>query len=206
MSIRLIEQIKRSKKLMGVNESDISGIDELVYNPVTGSGGELGYGYNDGKRVKGITWSGHDNHLHLGFTDKKVAMDVIDKADSLGLKTTENPYAKKDPNNVVDPVHTSTSLHYKTFDGEPKVGKAVDISGDENKISEFIKWIENTYTENSVSTDTPVSNYNNQEQANNALKELLNSKVNNIPVVDIIEKQKQDVEDYFTRIASKLFV
>jgi hypothetical protein len=203
MSKVLLEQIKRSINLMGINEADISGIDELVYNPVTGSGGDLGYGYNDGKKVKNITWSGHDDHLHLGFTDKNVAMAVIDKADSLGLRTTENPYAKKDPNKVVDPVHTSTSLHYQTFDGEPKVGKAVDVSGDKGKISELIKWIDSTYAGVSTPTETDDTD---TSSAHDSLKELINAKVKEIPVIDILDKQKKDVDDYFNTIASKLYV
>jgi hypothetical protein len=126
-------------------ESDIQGVDELVYNPVTGEGGSVGYGYNNGVRQKNITWKGHDNHLHIGFTDKKVAMAIIDKADSMGLKTTENPYAKKDPNRKVDNVHTGGSLHYQNFEGTPLVGKAVDISGNQTKITELINWINQNY-------------------------------------------------------------
>jgi hypothetical protein len=117
----------------------------LVYNPVTGKGGSIGYGYDNGTKQKNITWKGHDNHLHIGFTDKKVAMAIIDKADSMGLKTTENPYAKKDPNRKVDNVHTGGSLHYQNFEGTPLVGKAVDISGDQTKITELINWINQNY-------------------------------------------------------------
>jgi hypothetical protein len=142
----LLENINRTKKLMNVNESDISGIDELVYNPITGPGGAIGYGYDNGVRKAGIEWSGHEDHLHIAFTDKQTAIAVIDKADSLGLVTTENPYAKKDPNKHVDNVHTNGSFHYKTFEGDtPLVGKAVDISGNESKILELIKWINSTY-------------------------------------------------------------
>jgi hypothetical protein len=137
-------------------EADIKGVDELVYNPVTGVGGEIGYGYNNGVRQKNIKWKGHENHLHIGFTDKKVAMSVIDKADSMGLVTTENPYAKKDPNNKVDNVHTGGSLHYKNFPGTPLVGMAVDISGNKNKIVELIKWIDQNYA-GATSTDSITS-------------------------------------------------
>lgn len=205
----LLEQIKRSKNLMGISEADISGIDELVYNPVTGSGGEVGYGYNDGNRVKGITWTGHDDHLHIGFTDKQVAMEVIDKADSMGLKTTENPYAKKDPNNKVDPVHTSTSLHYKNFDGEPEVGKAVDISGDKNKITELIKWINQKYAGTTTGiSSTPVTSTTNQPKPNEndahaAVIELLNSQLNGVKITDIIKQNQDEVNSFFEDLASK---
>jgi hypothetical protein len=152
----LLENINRAKKLMNVNESDISGIDELVYNPITGPGGAIGYGYDNGVRKAGIEWSGHEDHLHIAFTDKQTAIAVIDKADSLGLVTTENPYAKKDPNKHVDNVHTNGSFHYKTFEGDtPLVGKAVDISGNESKILELIKWINSTYASGNPPTSIP---------------------------------------------------
>jgi hypothetical protein len=134
-------------------EVDISGIDELVYNPATKAGGTIGHGYDQGRKVKGITWNNHDNHLHIGFTNRKVAMEVIDYAHSLGLKTTENPYAKSDPNQKVDTVHSKNSFHYKVFPGEPKVGAAVDISGDPNKITNLIKWIESKYVGGNLTID-----------------------------------------------------
>jgi len=153
--LNLYENILTNKK--PILESDIQGVDELVYNPVTGEGGSVGYGYNNGVRQKNITWKGHDNHLHIGFTDKKVAMAIIDKADSMGLKTTENPYAKKDPNRKVDNVHTGGSLHYQNFEGSPLVGKAVDISGDQTKITELINWIDQNYAGVNKS-DIPLDN------------------------------------------------
>lgn len=128
-----------------IKEADIKGIDELVYNPVTGKGGSIGYGYDNGQRKEGITWSGHNDHLHLGFTDRNIAIAVIDKASSMGLSTTENPYAKNDPNKKVDNVHTGGSLHYKNFPGTPLVGMAVDIGGNQTKITELINWINKTY-------------------------------------------------------------
>jgi hypothetical protein len=149
--LNLYENILSSKEI--IFEADIKGIDELVYNPATKEGGSIGFGYDNGERKDNITWSGHDNHLHIGFTDKDVAMKIIDKADSMGLRTTENPYAKKDPNKKVDNVHTGGSLHYKNFPGQPLVGKAVDISGDPKKITELIQWINKTYAGLSVTTN-----------------------------------------------------
>lgn len=157
----IISDMKKSKV---TEASDIKGVDELVYNPVTKKGGAIGYGYDNGQRKEGITWSGHDNHLHIGFTNRDAAIAIINKADSMGLKTTENPYAKKDPNNKVDNVHTGGSLHYKNFTGTPTVGMAVDISGNQTKITELIKWIESKYssgvsqstnTETGTETETP---------------------------------------------------
>lgn len=169
--LSIYEEIFNHKKIIKEAASSISGIDELVYNPATKAGGTIGYGYDAGKMVRGITWAGHDNHLHIGFTNRDVAMKVIDKAQSMGLKCTENPYAKNDENNKVDPVHTTGSFHYKTFQGEPKVGAGVDITGDTNKITELIKWIENTYAGKNYSdspaeeTSTPTDATPNPEGA-----------------------------------------
>ena len=145
----IISDMKKNKV---TEATDINGVDELVYNPVTKKGGEIGYGYDNGQRKEGMTWSGHENHLHIGFTDRNAAIAIIDKAHSMGLKTTENPYAKKDPNNKVDNVHTGGSLHYKNFPGTPTVGMAVDISGNQIKITELIKWIESKYSKESSSS------------------------------------------------------
>lgn len=142
---------------MVFSEADISGIDELVYNPATKKGGTVGFGFDGGKKVDGITWNNHDNHLHIGFTNRDVAMDVIDKAHEMGLKTTENPYAKRDPNGKVDDVHTSGSFHYKTFEGSPPVGAGVDISGDKDTITELIKWTIEKYSGGNYSVD-PIQN------------------------------------------------
>lgn len=140
----LYEQILNNKKI--VLEQDIFGIDELVYNPVTKSGGELGHGYDRGNRVPGIVWDGHWTHLHMGFTDKNTAMSVIYKANSLGLRTAQNPYASHPSVGK----HTKDSFHYDTFEGLPVVGKGVDITGSHDKLVELIMWIENTYAGGAV--------------------------------------------------------
>jgi hypothetical protein len=148
----LYKTILENKKVV-LGEADISGIDELVYNPATKKGGTIGFGFDGGRKVDGITWGNHDNHLHIGFTNRDVAMDVIDKAHEMGLKTTENPYAKKDPNGKVDDVHTSGSFHYKTFEGEPPVGAGVDISGNKDTITELIKWVVDKYSGGNYTVD-----------------------------------------------------
>ena len=160
--LSLYENILSTKSLV-ISEADIQGVDELVYNPATKEGGTVGYGYNDGKRQKGITWPNHDNHLHIGFTNRATAIAIIDKADSMGLKTTENPYAKKDPNKKVDGVHTNSSLHYKNFPGTPVVGMAVDISGDPKEVTELIKWIEKNYAGQYSQEKTPSSETSSSE-------------------------------------------
>lgn len=191
MKKNLNENIERIKKIMLLKEGDIFGIDELVYNPLTKKGGSIGHGYDKGKKVEGITWGGHDNHLHVAFTDKNVAMKVIDKADNLGLKTTENPYAKQDPNNKVDKVHTNSSFHYQNFDGEPKVGKAVDISGEQSKIEELIKWIETEYAgTTSDSQENETSSNETDEKV--LLDKILNSEYNGVKVKDLIDSTTPD--------------
>lgn len=150
--LQTYDRILSNKKTI-LGEADISGIDELVYNPATKSDGDIGHGYDNGKRVKGLKWPNHDGHLHIGFTNRQVAMAVIDKANSMGLKTTENPYAKKDPNGKVDNVHTAGSFHYKIFPGEPKVGAGVDISGDKDTVTELIKWVENKYSDGNFTSE-----------------------------------------------------
>lgn len=148
----LYDTILKNKKMV-FSEADISGIDELVYNPATKRGGTVGFGFDGGKKVDGITWNNHDNHLHIGFTNRDVAMDVIDKANEMGLKTTENPYAKRDPNGKVDNVHTKGSFHYKTFEGDPPVGAGVDISGNKDTITELIKWTVEKYSGGNYTVD-----------------------------------------------------
>lgn len=126
------------KKTKILNEADIDGIDELVYNPVTGPKGNVGFGYDRGIKVKNISWANHDNHLHIGFTKREVAMEVIDKAIELGLKVGENSY----PGNKKTPKtgHANNSFHYIEFAGEPKVSGGADITGKQDKIEELIRW------------------------------------------------------------------
>lgn len=181
--------------------SDIFGIDELVYNPLTKNGGSIGHGYDRGKRVDGITWGGHDNHLHIGFTDRQVAIEVIDKADEMGLKTTENPYAKKDPNNKVDYVHTKGSFHYRVFPGEPKVGGGVDISGDKDKLEELIRWIEEKYVKNKSSLKSIDKPSSSSEEEKSLLDKILNSDFGGKKIKDLIDA----VEGDFNKILKTMF-
>lgn len=163
--LNIYSRILENKKI--IFEQDIFGIDELVHNPVTGFGGELGYGYDRGKRIPGITWPGHGGHLHVGFTDKNTAMAVMDKAQSLGLRTAENPYSMT---HYVDPnLHTrgpkpgveDDSFHHQRFEGSPEVGKGVDITGSHKKLVELILWIEQTFAGNVVTP--PISSDNESD-------------------------------------------
>lgn len=162
---KLLNEIKRFKKLTNLNESEpIRGIRDFVFNPLTGFGGKIGYGYVKGKKITGAHWPDHDTHLHITFDDKQVAMEVIDKGNSMGLTVGENPYAKNDPTGRMEFVHKKkktgelVSQHYFNFDdvpfnrsgsydygGRAVVGRAVDISGPMSKMLEFCKWVLSTY-------------------------------------------------------------
>lgn len=76
---------------------------------------------------------GHEDHLHVAEgTDPRLLLQVIQRAQSLGLSVRENPYT--DP---VDPVHVKGSYHYRRFPGRYKgrrLGEAADISGDKRKL------------------------------------------------------------------------
>lgn len=154
-----------------INEDTLGGIDELVYNPVTGNPkSDDERGADGGVILNSISWGGHEDHLHIGATNKEVMKQIIDTADDMGLVTTENPYAKRDPNGKVDQVHTSGSFHYKTFTGPPPlVGAGVDISGDKEVIRKLIKWIHKSYKGNAYlqDTTTEVSNSSGQSSQSN---------------------------------------
>jgi peptidoglycan L-alanyl-D-glutamate endopeptidase CwlK len=80
----------------------INGINEMAWNP-------MGV-YNEGNYNPKGKWKGHDGHIHFGFENPDVAIDIIKKAQSLGLVAKENPYVDK-----VDPIHTKGSFHYSNF-------------------------------------------------------------------------------------------
>lgn len=171
MKRKLSEEILRFKQITNINEGeDIRGVDELVFNPVTGPGGKIGFGYDQGKKRKGITWKKHHDHLHVSFDDKQVAIEIMEKALSLGLYVAENPYlGNKDKTGKVDLVHADDSHHYKNFDniqfkrsgdygGQKVVGKAADISGNMKKMEELIQWIIDTYSTSSSSANQLTTN------------------------------------------------
>ena len=111
-----------------LSEEYIPGIDEMVWN-------KMPWGLNDGEKVDGIKWSGHDTHIHFGFTDPQVALKVIQKCKELGLTAIENPYVNE---------HVADSFHYKNFSGQfdgKTLGQGLDVSGDENKMLELYNWV-----------------------------------------------------------------
>lgn len=102
-------------------------VRELFHDPLGG--------VDEGREIGAI--GGHGKHVHAAFRDPQSAVAAIRLAKSLGLAVRENPYA--DP---VDPVHTSGSLHYRTFNqrvnGRP-VGQGLDASGNAGAMAEFYR-------------------------------------------------------------------
>ena len=116
-----------------LSEEYIPGIDEMVWN-------KMPWGMDKGNKVDGIKWSNHDTHIHFGFTSPDTAIKVIEKAQELGLRASENPYTT----GVDKGVHVNNSFHYSTFDGEfngKKLGKGLDVSGDKTKMAELFNWV-----------------------------------------------------------------
>ena len=136
-----------------LSEEFIPGIDEMVWN-------KMPWGMNDGNKVDGIQWSGHDTHIHFGFTTPDTAIKVIEKALSLGLRASENPYTT----GVDNGVHTVDSFHGKTFEGDfngKKLGKGLDVSGDPNKMGELFNWVSTELGNgDSVSMEKPTTESN----------------------------------------------
>lgn len=116
-----------------LNEGEIPGIDEMVWN-------KMPWGVDAGNKIDGLKWSGHDTHIHFGFTTPETALAVIKMAQSLGLHAGENPFSD---NNLED-VHTNNSFHGRLFPGTyegKKLGKGLDVSGDSNKMKELFNFV-----------------------------------------------------------------
>ena len=135
-----IKQYKQSKgnlnESISLNEGTVPGIDEMVWN-------KMPWGIDRGTIQPGIQWSGHNTHIHFGFTDADTAISIIKKAQSLGLHAGENPFSD---NNLED-VHTGDSFHYQKFSGTyegKKLGKGLDVSGNPEKMKELFNWVATT--------------------------------------------------------------
>lgn len=53
------DKLRTFAKFLSQNSGSL-GIDEVAYNP-------LGWGMDQGKRIPGMTWEGHNDHLHVGL-------------------------------------------------------------------------------------------------------------------------------------------
>jgi hypothetical protein len=127
-----VKKFKEDNSSKSLNEESIPGIDEMVWN-------KMPFGVDAGNVKQGLKWSGHNTHIHFGFTKPEVALDVIEKAKSLGLRATENPYTGK-----VNPVHVSDSFHYRTFSGDydgKTLGRGLDVSGNPEKMEELFNYV-----------------------------------------------------------------
>jgi peptidoglycan hydrolase-like protein with peptidoglycan-binding domain len=116
-----------------LNEGVIPGIDEMVWN-------KMPWGVDAGNKIDGLKWSGHDTHIHFGFTSPETAIAVIKMAQSLGLHAGENPFSDKD----LEDVHTSDSFHDRIFPGTyegKKLGKGLDVSGNPDKMKQLFNFV-----------------------------------------------------------------
>lgn len=86
------------------DKKKIKGINEMAWNP-------MGV-YNDGIYNPKGKWKGHDGHIHFGFENPDVAVDIIKKAQALGLVAKENPYLS---GKNITKGHTDDSFHYRNF-------------------------------------------------------------------------------------------
>ena len=137
---KAVKEYKKSNNIsdeitetQSLNEEFIPGIDEMVWN-------KMPWGIDAGNKQNGLKWSGHNTHIHFGFTTPETAIAVIKMAQSLGLRATENPFSDKN----VEPVHTDDSFHYRNFPGTyegKKLGQGLDVSGDSEKMKELFNWV-----------------------------------------------------------------
>jgi hypothetical protein len=95
---------------------------ELFYDPMGA--------WKNGQKIAPI--GGHGKHIHAAFTNADQMRRAIALAQRLGLAVRENPAV--DP---VDPVHTKNSYHYRSLG--PKLGQAIDVSGNAGKMAAFYR-------------------------------------------------------------------
>lgn len=113
-------------------------VRELFYDP-------LSYAYDEGSW--GAPIGGHSDHVHVSFGNAGAALQMIAKGRELGLRVSENPFVDK-----VDPVHTGSSYHYRTFPGTyggRRLGMAIDVSGSADRMAAFARWVRSTYIDSS---------------------------------------------------------
>jgi hypothetical protein len=137
---KAIKQYKELKNIsddtsnsQSLNEGIIPGIDEMVWN-------KMPWGIDAGNKQNGLKWSGHDTHIHFGFTTPETAIAVIKMAQSLGLHAGENPFS----DNELEDVHTKDSFHGQMFPGTyegKKLGKGLDVSGNPTKMKELFNFV-----------------------------------------------------------------
>jgi peptidoglycan hydrolase-like protein with peptidoglycan-binding domain len=182
------EAVKKYKQDNSIiNESFIPGIDEMVWN-------KMPWGIDAGSKQVGIKWSGHNTHIHFGFTSAEVAVKVIEKAKELGLHAGENPYTSK-----VNPVHVSDSHHYETFNqtiNGKKVGAGLDVSGDSKKMEELFNWVSTTLGNgDSVSMDTTHVDGDDNTAMEIITPEMIDSMVSKLELKGVTEEELKKLID-----------
>jgi hypothetical protein len=95
---------------------------ELFYDPMGA--------WKNGQSIAPI--GGHGKHIHAAFTQAAQMRRAIALAQRLGLRVSENPAVDR-----VDPVHTKNSYHYRSLG--PKLGQAIDVSGQPAKMAAFYR-------------------------------------------------------------------
>lgn len=170
-----------------ISEGAIPGIDEMVWN-------KMPWGIDAGDKQDGLKWSGHNTHIHFGFTNAEVAVKVIEKALSLGLHAGENPYTSK-----VYPVHVRKSHHYETFNqtvNGKKVGGGLDVSGDSKKMEELFNWVSTTLGNgDSVSMDPSYVDGDNDVAMEIITPEMIDSMVSKLELKGVTEEELKKLID-----------
>lgn len=189
------EAVKKYKKDNNIiSEGFIPGIDEMVWN-------KMPWGIDAGNKKDGLKWSGHNTHIHFGFTDAQVAVKVIEKALELGLHAGENPYTSK-----VNPVHVGDSHHYDTFDqtvNGKKVGGGLDVSGDPSKMEELFNWVS---TEMGGGESVTMSNTNTDESTiETVTPEMVESMASKLELKGVTKEQLNQLIDKVTTGGGDIF-
>lgn len=125
---------------VGANTKYVGAIHELFYDP-------LNLAFDEGTWIPAI--GNHSDHVHVSFGEPKSALEIIAKAQGLGLRFTENPYA----GGVAKGVHADTSYHYRNFPGSyngKALGMAGDFSGTPSAMARFAQWVKENYTQQIV--------------------------------------------------------
>ena len=171
-----------------LSEEFIPGVDEMVWN-------KMPWGMDKGNKVDHIKWSGHDTHIHFGFTSPDTALKVIEKAQQLGLRASENPYTT----GVDKSVHVGNSFHYNTFDGDfngKKLGKGLDVSGDPKKMEELFSWVSTEIGNGqTVTMDSSYGSYELQSVP----PEMIDSMVDQLETKGVT---KQDLDDLVDKVST----
>jgi peptidoglycan hydrolase-like protein with peptidoglycan-binding domain len=180
-----------------ISEGVIPGIDEMVWN-------KMPWGIDAGNKHNGLKWSGHNTHIHFGFTNVDVAVKVIEKALSLGLHAGENPYTSK-----VNPVHVDDSFHYNTFSqtvNGKKVGGGLDVSGNPSKMEELFNWVSTEIGGgDSVTMDSELDTDTEKSTIETVTPEMVESMVSKLEIKGVTKEELGKLIDKVTTGGSDVF-